>query len=169
MARAKEKGGNPPKPSRARKKPVKRRPAKGTASAKSRRPAKHQEKVDAAIVRLEAGKGSAGRGGGTGGHYWHIHLVDTRVGYVYINELDEAPFGKHASIQIHINQTHRGRGIGSLAYRLACEQSVHDVVIATMRKSNLASQHAAAQAGFKVIEDMKLPQQAMRWTRSQQQ
>jgi RimJ/RimL family protein N-acetyltransferase len=83
--------------------------------------------------------------------------------------LDEAPFGEHASIQIHINQTHRGRGIGSVAYRLACEQSGNDEVIATMRKSNLASQRAAAQAGFKVIEDMKIPQLAMRWTRSQQQ
>jgi hypothetical protein len=169
MAKEKGKGKSSPKPSRARKKPAKRRPAKGSASAQSRRPVKYHEKVDAAIVHLEAGKGSAGRGGGPGGHYWHIRLADTRVGYVYINELDESPFGKHASIQIHINQTHRSRGIGSVAYRLACEQSVHDVVIATMRKSNLASQHAAAQAGFQVVEDIKIPQLAMRWTRSQQQ
>ena len=91
------------------------------------------------------------------------------MGYVYINVLDESPFGKHASIQIHINQTHRGRGIGSLAYGLACDRSGHDEVIATMRKSNMASQHAAAQAGFKVIEDMKIPQLAMRWTRSRHQ
>ena len=164
MAKAKGNRKSAPTPSRARKKPAKRR-----TSAQNRRPAKRHEKVDAAIVRLESGNGSAGRGGGPRGHYWHIHLADTRVGYVYINELEESPFGKHASIQIHINQTHRGRGIGSVAYRLACEQSVHDVVIATMRKSNLASKHAAAQAGFKVVEDIKIPQLAMRWTRSQQQ
>lgn len=156
-----------PKPNSA-KKTVRRRPAKRSTASKERRPSKHLDKVDPASVTLEAGKGSTDRGGGPGGHYWHIHLFDTRVGYVYINELDEAPFGKHASIQIHINQTHRGRGIGSVAYRLACEQSVHEVIIATMRKSNLASQRAAAQAGFKVIEDIKIPQKAMRWTRSQQ-
>jgi hypothetical protein len=151
------------------KKTARRRPVKRSASAQDRRPAKRLERVDPAIMRLEAGKGSADRGGGPGGHYWHIHLGETRVGHVYINMLDEAPFGEHASIQIHINQTHRGRGIGSVAYRLACEQSGNDEVIATMRKSNLASQRAAAQAGFKVIEDMKIPQLAMRWTRSQQQ
>jgi L-amino acid N-acyltransferase YncA len=167
MAKTKGKGSRPPKPSRARKKPAKRRPVKRSKSEQDRRPAKHQEKVDAAIVRLEAGKGSAGRGGGSGGHYWHIHLAETRVGYVYINVLDEAPFGKHASIQIHINQTHRGRGIGSVAYRLACEKSSHDEVIATMRQSNVASQRAAVQAGFKVIDDMKIPQLAMRWNRLQ--
>jgi len=167
MAKAKGKEKNLPKPTRARNKPAKRISVKRVATTKNRRrPTKHQEKVDAAIVRLEPGKGSTGRGGGAGGYYWHIYLVDTRVGFVYINELDEAPFGKHASIQIHINQTHQGRGIGSLAYRLSCEQSAHDVVIATMRKSNFASQNAASRAGFKVIQDMKLTQQAMRWTRS---
>ena len=144
-------------------------PGEKKYDAQSRRPATRHKKVDPASVRLEPGKGSAGRGSGQDAHYWHIHLDETRVGHIYINVLDEAPFGKHASIQIHINQTHRGRGIGSVAYRLACEQSGHDVVIATMRKSNLASQRAAAQAGFKVVEDMKIPQLAMRWTRSQQQ
>lgn len=148
------------------KKPAKRRPAKRRATSQDRRPSKRLEKVDPGSVRLEAGKGSTDRGGGPGGRYWHIHLGDTRVGHVYINMLDEAPFGEHASIQIHINQTHRGRGIGSVAYRLACEQCGHDEVFATMRKSNIASQRAAAQAGFKVIEDMKIPQLAMRWTRA---
>src|SRR5262245_18745601 len=121
-----------------------RRPAKRNAVAQDRRPAKRQKKVDPAAVRLGSGKGSAGRGSGPGGHYWHIYLGETRVGYVYINVLDETPFGKHASIQIHINQTHRGRGIGRVAYRLACEQGGYDEVVATMRKSNVASQRAAA-------------------------
>jgi hypothetical protein len=168
MATGSGKRQSPPKPSRARKKLAKRRPAKRSARAQSSRPAKEHKKVDPGSVRLEPGRGSAGRGAGPGGHYWHIYLIETRVGYVYVNALDEAPFGKHASIQIHINQSHRGRGIGSVAYRLACEQSGHDEVIATMRKSNVASQSAAAQAGFRVIDDMKISQLAMRWTRSRQ-
>lgn len=153
----------------ARQKLAKKRSAKRSTSAEDRRPRKRLERVEQASVRLEAGRGSAGRGSGPGGHYWHICFRETRVGYVFINVFDEAPFGKHASIQIHINQTHRGYGIGSVAYQLACEQSGHDEVIATMRKSNVASQRAAARAGFKAIEDVKVSQLAMRWTRSQQQ
>lgn len=165
MAKQRSKTNSPGKAARARKKPAKRRPVKRNAGAQNRRPRTPRTKVDPATVRIEAGKGSAGRGGGPGGHYWHIYVGETRVGYVYINVLDEPPFGKHASIQIHINQTHRGRGIGSVAYRLACEESSHNEVIATMRKSNTASQRAAAHAGFKLIEDTKIPQLAMRWTR----
>lgn len=121
--------------------------------------------VEPAQVRLVAGKGSAQRGGGPGGHYWHIYLGEKRAGYVYINVIDEPPFGKHASIQIHINQGFRGRGIGRVAYRLACEQSHHDVVIAHMRKSNVASQRAAAAAGFKFVNEPAISQIAMQWTR----
>jgi len=150
------------------KKKPKKRPARRYLPPNSRVPTKRREQVEPNKVRLEAGKGSSGRGSGPGGHYWHIYLDDARVGYVYINALDEPPFGKHASIQIHINGTHRGRGIGRVAYNLACEQSGHDEVIATMRKSNLASQRAAAQAGFSVIEDVKFSQMAMRWTRKPQ-
>lgn len=163
MAKEKTKGAG--KAPRARKKPAKRRLAKRNAGAQDRRPRTPRTPVDPATVRIEAGKGSAGRGSGPGGHYWHIYVGETRVGYVYINVLDEPPFGKHASIQIHINQTQRGRGIGSVAYRLACEQSRHDEVIATMRKSNTASQRAAAHAGFQVIEDAEITQLAMRWRR----
>jgi hypothetical protein len=147
------------------KKKQKKRSAKRYLAPNSRLPTKKCEKAQPSMVRLEAGKGASGRGGGSGGHYWHIHLDVVRVGYVYINVISEPPFGKHASIQIHINETHRGRGIGRVAYKLACENGIHDEVIATMRKSNLASQRAAAEAGFSVIENVKYSQMAMRWTR----
>lgn len=121
--------------------------------------------IDPNTVRLVLGKGSPTRGGGSGGHYWHIYAGDVRAGHVYINVIDEPPFGKHASIQIHVNQKLRGRGIGRIAYRLACEQSAHDVVFAHMRKNNIASQRAAAAAGFEVVNNPGISQLVMKWTR----
>ena len=116
-------------------------------------------------VRLEEGKGSRGRGGGPGGHYWHIYVGDTRVGNVYVNVIDEPPVGKHASIQIQINKAQQGRGIGKVAYRLASEESGHDTVYAHMRKSNIASRKAAAAAGYEVVDDDRVRQLLMRWRR----
>lgn len=101
--------------------------------------------------------------GAGGEHYWHIYLGETRVGHVYINLLEEDPFGKHASIQIHINKKHRDRGIGSVAYRLACNESGHFEIFANMRKSNIGSQKAAAKAGFEVVTVAGVTQFAMKW------
>ena len=125
-----------------------------------------RERVDPKNVRLERGKGSRSRGGGPGGGYWHIHAGDRRVGFVYINVIDEPPFGEHASIQIQINKSDQGRGIGGVAYRLVCEASGHDVIYAHMRKSNIASRRAAEEAGFVVIEHPAVRQLAMRWERN---
>lgn len=163
--------------SEPKRRPSKRGPAKRAAgAARSSKPkaktaqgakgkGRGRTPVDPASVRLAPGKGSVGRGGDPGGHYWHIYAGEARAGYVYINVIDEAPFGKHASIQIHINQAQRGRGIGRLAYRAASEQSGHDRIIAHMRKSNVASQRAAAAAGFEVVEDPAIAQLAMAWRR----
>jgi len=129
-------------------------------------PANPLEKIQAPDVRLKAGKGSADRGAGPGGHYWHIYLNETRVGHVYICFIDEGPFGRHASIQIHINKKHQARGIGSVAYELACRGSNYDEIFATMRKSNVGSRRAAARAGFVEVDDMGISQVAMKWTRS---
>ena len=117
------------------------------------------------VVQLRVGRGSPGRGAGEGCHYWHILYGEMKVGNVFINRITEAPFGLHASIQIKINKSHQGRGIGKIAYKLACEASVHDMVIAHMRKSNIASRTAAKAAGFKAVEDKKIPQLSMKWER----
>jgi RimJ/RimL family protein N-acetyltransferase len=116
-------------------------------------------------IRLVRGKGSKGRGGGEGGAYWHIYIGEQRAGYVYINVINEPPFGQHASLQIHLNARQRGRHIGRVAYRKACEQSEHNEVIAHMRKSNIASRRAAEAAGFQVVEDASILQLAMLWKR----
>src|SRR5207245_8928029 len=89
-----------------------------------------------------------------------------RVGIVYINVIKEDRFSTQASIQIHLNQNQRGRGIGRVAYRLACEQSHHDVIIAHMQKNNLPSQRAASAAGFVIVDNPRIRQLAMQWTRN---
>lgn len=121
--------------------------------------------VDPDEVRLVRGTGSTGRGGGTGGGFWHIYVGDTRAGSIYINVIDEPPLGPHASIQIRVNQSWQGRGVGRIAYRLASEASDHDIVYAHMRKSNLASRAAATHAGYTPIHDETVRQLIMIWKR----
>lgn len=149
----------PAKPKKRARKPTPK--ATGTTT----KPRAAKPPVDPTTIRLVSGKGGTGRGGGPGGHYWHIYASETRAGYVYINVIEEEPFGEHASIQIQVNKALHGRGIGKVAYRLACEQSGHDVIIAHMRKNNVPSQKAAAAAGFVVVDDPAITQLAMRWTR----
>jgi hypothetical protein len=152
---------------------VKRRPAKRKTKRTVRRkttapPSVHikREPVDARDVALVEGKGSPERGGRPGGYYWHIQVGDKRAGYIFINVIGDKFFGKHASVQIHLNENQRGKQIGRVAYRLACEQSGHDVVYAHMRKNNIASMRAAEEAGFKVIDDDRIPQRHMVWRRA---
>lgn len=131
--------------------------------APSRKPT--GQRVDPNDVTLRAGKGSKGAGGDVGGHYWHIEVAGKRVGRVFVNLIDEPPFNEHASIQIYLNKGDQGRGIGSIAYRLACEASDYDTVYAHMRKSNVASRRAAEAAGFLVVDNPDVRQLAMMWTR----
>lgn len=130
-------------------------------------PAPHvkREPVDPNSVQLVDGKGTSKSGGGPGGRYWHIQIGNKRVGNVFINIIRDEFFGEHPSMQIHLNQSARGKQIGRVAYRLACEQSGYDLVYAHMRKSNIASRRAAEEAGFRVIDDERIPQLSMKWQR----
>lgn len=136
-------------------------PSPPTSVRSGRRPP-----VDPDDVRLEKGIGSAGRGSGPGGGFWHIYVGTTRAGAVYINVIDEPPLGIHASIQIQVNQNFQGRGIGRIAYKLASVASEHNTIYAHMRKSNLASRKAAEYAGYVVADDVSIPQLIMIWKRS---
>lgn len=138
-------------------------------SSVKKSPGAKRQPVEAERVELVAGKGAAGRGGGTGGHYWHIHVDGTRVGHIFINIIRDEHFGEHPSVQIHINQTHRGRQIGRAAYRLACEQSGYPTVYAHMRKSNTASRRAAEEAGFEPVTNAGIKQLSMIWRRKASQ
>ena len=168
MAKSKATSAASTKRRRLTPKPKKGAVRKSRPKAKAiaaKRPRVAKPTIDPTTIRLVAGKGGPDRGGGSGGHYWHIYAADTRAGHVYINMIDEEPFGKHASIQIQVNKNLHGRGIGKVAYKLACGQSGHDVVVAHMRKNNIASQKAAAAAGFVIVNDSTITQLAMRWTR----
>lgn len=116
-------------------------------------------------VELVEGKGSKDKGGGKYGHYWHIFFKGKKAGKIFINRINEEPFGEHASIQIFLNKSSQNKGVGSIAYRMACENSQYNKVIAHMRKSNIASKKAAINAGFKEAVDFKLRQRAMIWER----
>lgn len=88
------------------------------------------------------------------------------AGDIFINWIDEAPLGEHASIQIYLNRANQGRKIGRVAYRLAAEGSPYDVVYAHMRKSNIASARAAEEAGFIDATTQGVSQRLMIWRRS---
>lgn len=117
-------------------------------------------------VRLVAGPGSDGRGGGPNGRFWHIYDGSRRAGSVWINQAEDSQLGTHASLTIELNKANRGKGIGRRAYRMAAEASGHDEVWLHMRRSNTASRKAAEHAGFTEINVPGASQLAMRWQRS---
>jgi RimJ/RimL family protein N-acetyltransferase len=94
------------------------------------------------------------KGGGPGGEYWAVMVDGARAGEVFVNVIDEAPLGVHASLQIYLNEAAQGKGIGRVAYRKAADASLHGELYLHMRKSNLASRLAAEAAGF---VDVALP------------
>ena len=118
-------------------------------------------------VELVAAGGSPGRGGGAGGHYWHIFAQGERAGSVFINVVDEPPLGEHASIQIFLNKASQGHHIGRHGYRKAAEQSSYDRIYAHMRTSNVPSRRAAEAAGFRVVDRADVPQLLMVWERDE--
>lgn len=149
----------------ARSKPTTRRTSRPTPKP---RPVHNSgSRVEQEDIHLVPGTGSRGRGDGPGGHYWHVYVGAQRVGYVFIRLVDVAELGQHASITIQINRTWQGRGVGRVAYRLACEQSAHGVVYAHMRRSNHASRRAAELAGFIEVPATEARSQlTMCWTRT---
>lgn len=151
-----------------RAKPTVRRRPRRKSSAPPPEPHIKREPVDPSEVQLVRGKGTPDSGGGPGGHYWHIEIGDKRAGNIFINIIECELYGEHPSVQIHLNKDQRGKQIGRVAYRQACEQSGYDKVYAHMRKSNIASKRAAEEAGFKALDD-KSPQLTMVWQRSSHQ
>ncbi len=140
-----------------------RRPVR-RSSAPPPEPHIKRDPVDAKDVELVEGKGTPESGGGPGGRYWHIQVGGKRAGQIFINMFECELYGEHPSVQIHLNKTERGKQIGRVAYRMACEQSGYDKVYAHMRKSNHASRRAAEEAGFVALDD-KRTQLTMLWQR----
>lgn len=149
-------------PSNKPKKIAKRRaPVRPTPKPKSVK-REGREPVPADKIKLVRTKGSSGKGGGVGGESWRIEADGKRAGVIYINVIDEAPIGQHASIQIFLNENAQGRKIGRVAYRRAAELSQYSEIYAHMRKSNIASRRAAEEAGFEDITPSSVRQLIMR-------
>ncbi|HEX3651876.1 MAG TPA: GNAT family N-acetyltransferase [Rhizomicrobium sp.] len=125
-----------------------------------------REPVPAEQIELIPIKGTEGKGGGPGGERWNIQAAGARAGVVYINVIDEAPIGRHASLQIYLNEASQGRRIGRIAYRKAAEASQHNEIYAHMRKSNIASRRAAEEAGFKDVTPPSVSQLILKWSRT---
>lgn len=133
----------------AKKPPSKRRkPVRPTPKPKAAKPPKGGPRVDPGKVELIAKTGRKKKGDGPGGEYWEVAIDGKRAGEVFVNVIDEPPVGRHASLQIFLNQTQQGKGIGRIAYRMAAEASQHDVIHLHMRKANIGSRIAAEAAGF---------------------
>ncbi|MBA1138720.1 GNAT family N-acetyltransferase [Mesorhizobium neociceri] len=143
-----------------------RKPTRPTPKPKATRFKPASTFVQADQVVLVPTKGNAKRGGGPGGEAWRIEADGKRAGVVFINFIDEAPVGQHASIQIYLNTTSQGRRIGRVAYRKACEASRYDVIYAHMRKGNDASRRAAEEAGFKDDTRPSMTQLLLVWRRN---
>ena len=131
-----------------------RKPTRPTPKPKVVKPPKGGPKINAGEVELVQKPGPKDKGDGPGGEYWDVMVDGVRAGEVFVNVINEPPLGIHASMQIFLNQTDQGKGIGRVAYRKAAEASRHDPLYLHMRKSNLASRLASEAAGFK---DVALP------------
>lgn len=145
-----------------------RTPTRPTPKPKVAKPKPNLEKVSSADVELVPANGTRGKGAGPGGHAWVIMAGGKRAGVIYINLIHEPPVGKHASIQIFLNQMSQGRGVGRVAYRLASEASRYDEVYAHMRKANVASRRAAEEAGYADVSPPGFTQLIMNWKRKPQ-
>lgn len=139
------------KPSAKRPVARRRKPAHPTPKPKVVKPPKDGRKIDPEKVELVQRPGPKLKGDGPGGEYWDVMVDGVRTGEVFVNVIDEPPLGTHASMQIFLNQTDQGKGIGRVAYRKAADASRHDLLYLHMRKSNLASKLAAEAAGFKDV------------------
>jgi len=117
-------------------------------------------------VKLVQKPGRKNKGNGPGGEYWEVAVDGKRAGEVFINVIDELPVGKHASLQIFLNQVDQGRGIGRIAYRMAAESSRHGIIHLHMRKANVASRLAAEAAGFVDVSPPGFTQLILRRERS---
>lgn len=131
-----------------------RKPTHPTPKPKVLKPPKGGPKIDPSKVELLQSPGPKDKGDGAGGEYWDVLVDGVRIGEVFVNVIDEPPLGMHASMQIFLNLSDQGKGVGRVAYLKAAEASAHDPLYLHMRKSNLASRLAAEAAGFR---DAALP------------
>lgn len=123
-----------------------------------------EPKVSEEDVELIEGKGKHKAKGGLERLYWHIYYRNKRAGRAYIAYY-EKPDGPRPSITVELNERSRGRGIGTIAFRKACELSKYGEVYASVRKGNIASRKALERAGFKPVAGWEGAELYLVWER----
>ncbi|WP_322923886.1 GNAT family protein [Paenibacillus campi] len=111
----------------------------------------HKEKVDKADILLIPGKEE---------NYWHIFHQNFRAGYVSIKK---AKGKKSRFITVILNKKSQGKGIGAIAFQLACENSSYTTIYANISKKNIASLISAERAGFKIDRTESNGQLILKW------
>lgn len=142
--------------------PKRRKPTRSTPKPKPAPRFTNSSKVAIEQVQLIPRRGRKGKGDGVGGEYWEVQVDGTRAGEVFVNLIDEAPLGRHASLQIFLNKPQQGKGVGRIAYRMAADASQHDPIFLHMRKANIGSRLAAEAAGFTDVSPPTITQLIMR-------
>lgn len=142
--------------------PKRRKPKRPTPKPKPPPRQTNAAKVAIDQVGLVPRSARKGKGDGVGGEYWEVQVDGKRAGEVFVNLIDEAPLGRHASLQIFLSKPQQGKGIGRIAYRMAADASRHDPIFLHMRKANIASRLAAEAAGFSNVSPPTVTQLILR-------
>lgn len=96
--------------------------------------------------------------------FWHLFVGDRRVGKAYMSIYTDHRNG--AFVTVMINKDAQGRGIGTEAFKRACEESGFDVVYAEVRRNNKPSQRALRRAGFTEFARNASGEDILVWRRS---
>jgi RimJ/RimL family protein N-acetyltransferase len=140
------------------------RPKKKSAPKKPFTPSTEPRATDADVT-LEEGTGGPRTGGEPGGRFWHVRFHGKTAGRAYINYHVSESGKPRPSVTVLLNKQSQGRGIGTIAFRKAAEESQYDEVYATVAKKNIASTNALARAGFVPVKGWKGPELYLVWKR----
>lgn len=149
---------------RASRERIRRRLHQKKASLKSKRPNPNSQlsKADPWTVHLVDGGSKQKRYL----QFWHVFVGTGKAGRAWLSKPSAKMESGTAFITVEISEKWRGRGVGSLAFRLASEHSGLDVVKAEARKSNLASHRAMETAGFVRISDTAIGEAQFEWRKT---
>lgn len=131
-----------------------RRPLSPTERVAKRKfkPSNEPKATSEQVDLVEGNARNSGHKGSRYVKYWHIFFDKQRVGRVYITK--NVNDGKdYFAITVEINQKFRGRGIGTIVFRQAAEQSGVTEIVAEVRRSNIASIIAVSRANYKEEPD----------------
>jgi len=83
---------------------------------------------------------------------WRIRFENRPAGFVKFRPQHDEIFKNHATVDFAVPRPLRGRHIGRIALQKAVRASKQRVLVAHLRKSNIASMRSLAAVGFKPVE-----------------